>query len=993
MALTGAATRLGTAIGFGTGEASPRGCSAFGDNLYVLGAGRLILMSDLAAGSGEYVSGVLTSESIGGIGGHSDRLYLVGGHGFFRFDAPFRGADGTEDATVSLVGTLGAGSEPLQKGLASDGTALHSVSDGGRENSAIYSINTSNASKTRVGTIAWPAGLTGPRPLGLFYYEGAFYVIERSGANLYRLSDPDPDNSNAMTATRVGNFTQFDVSESIPTGCGVFSGLPYLVGSGNDAIYRFLDDGLTPTPAPPVVTVPSAPTSLSLTATHNTIVATWRAPTNNGGENPTRYDIRIDGGTWVSTNLETTHTFTGLSPETSHTIDVAAVNSAGRGTAARRTRTTLAAPIVVTVPSAPTSLSLTATHNTIVATWAAPTNTGGEAPTRYDIRINNGNWVNAGLDGTHTFRNRTPETDYTIDVVAVNSAGCPNKQRGATASRTQRTDAAPIVITAPGAPTSLSLRATHNSIVATWGAPTDTGNAVIERYDIRIDGGEWENVSLLTNHTYESLSPETRYTIEVAAVNSAGRGAAARRTRTTPAAPVRVTVPSAPTSLSLRATHNSIVATWGAPADTGNAVIERYDIRIDGGSWIDAGLDGTHTFRNLSQNTAHTIDVAGVNSAGRGATASGTKTTGITVPGAPTSLSVEVKPTTALITWAVATDGVEVEEYEVSYQEGARPGTTWIATGSTGTRFFVRDLKRGTQYTFRVRGRNSAGAGAGSRPVTQNTPIASLHNALFFKEYVNASGNRRNVSVSMAHATDIVRAAVADNDYTGLSRMLTDYAIDMSRNNQPTRVDAVFIKSKGITQHSGTPTGGSGTGWTNEALPETVENWEGTHISTTVLGFQHHLLLLDQHFTATSVRVQFEGTNVEVYEILLLELLLEIDANGDFTEIAPDYVDRSAVIHPSPGGGIQRSSSLGAERQKWETNYVVKIVPGKTLLESVDEFVYQMGENPNIVHAQEPSRYPARVHPASFLLKRVPTRLRSDDKLQGDAVQFRVGEQ
>ena len=51
---------------------------------------------------------------------------------------------------------------------------------------------------------------------------------------------------------------------------------------------------------------------------------------------------------------------------------------------------------------------------------------------------------------------------------------------------------------------------------------------------------------------------------------------------------------------------------------------------------------------------------------------------------------------------------------------------------------------------------------------------------------------------------------------------------------------------------------------------------------------------------------------------MLLEFLLEIDANSDFTEIAPDYVDRSAVIHPSPGGGIQRSSSLGAERPKWE---------------------------------------------------------------------------
>ena len=550
----------------------------------------------------------------------------------------------------------------------------------------------------------------------------------------------------------------------------------------------------------------------------------------------------------------------------------------------------------------------------------------------------------------------------------------------------------PPMVTTPGAPTSLSLSSTHNSITANWGAPSNTGGENPSRYDIRIDGGAWIDTGLDLTRTFDSLSPNTEYTIDVAAVNSEGRGTPASSTITTDPAPLVVTAPSAPTSLTFTATHNSITANWGAVSDNGNGTITHYDIRIDGGAWIDTGLDGTHTFDSLSPNTEYTIDVAAVNSAGRGTPASGnpqrTEMPPVIVPDAPTGLKVDLKPTSAVIRWAAAvSDGGGIDGYEVSYAEGASPGTTWIATGSTGTRFFVKGLKRGTQYTFGVRGRNSAGAGVGSRPVTQNTPIASLHNALFFKEYVN-SGNRVTVHGS---PTDIVRAAV-DNDYRTFSNA-TDYAIDMSRNNQPTRVDAVFIKSKGVTRHSGTPTGGSGTGWTNEALPATVKNWEGTHISTTVLGFQHHLLLMDQHFTATSVRVRFEGTNVEVYEILLLELLLEIDANGDFTEIAPDYVDRSAVIHPSPGGGIQRSSSLGAERQKWETNYVVKIVPGKTLLESVDEFVYQMGENPNIVHAQEPSRYPARVHPASFLLKRVPTRLRSDDKLQGDAVQFRVGEQ
>lgn len=128
---------------------------------------------------------------------------------------------------------------------------------------------------------------------------------------------------------------------------------------------------------------------------------------------------------------------------------------------------------------------------------------------------------------------------------------------------------------------------------------------------------------------------------------------------------------------------------------------------------------------------------------------------------------------------------------------------------------------------------------------------------------------------------------------------------------------------------------------------------------------------------------------MEIVEVMCLTFLFEIEANRGFTEIAPDYVNRSAVIHRDPGGGIRRSSLLGAERPKWKTSYVVKVVPEKTLLASVDEFVYQMGGNPNIVHAQELSRYPARIHPASFLLKRVPTLLRSNNKLPGDAVQFR----
>lgn len=345
--------------------------------------------------------------------------------------------------------------------------------------------------------------------------------------------------------------------------------------------------------------------------------------------------------------------------------------------------------------------------------------------------------------------------------------------------------------------------------------------------------------------------------------------------------------------------------------------------------------------------------------------------------------------TQVLVTWN-APDNLEIDTFEVGYAEGTAAITAWVPTNSKRTRFLVSGLKRGTAYTFRVRGRSGSKAGAASEPVTQTTPIASLHNALFFKECVNYLDNGERVRVH-GDPTNIVRAA-ADNDYNTFTAE-KDLVINISVNEAPTRVDAIFVKGIDIEAHAAVPTGGAGSGYSNRQMPAKVENWEGTEISTVVNGFQHDLYLLDTHFTATSVRMTFTGANAKIYEVMLLEFLLEIDANGDFTEIAPDYVDRSAVIHQSPDGGVRRSSPLGGERHKWETSYVVKIVPGKTLLTSVDEFVTQMGENPNVVHAQESSRYPAQIHPASFLLTRVPTRLRGDNKLLGDVVQFRVGEQ
>ena len=364
------------------------------------------------------------------------------------------------------------------------------------------------------------------------------------------------------------------------------------------------------------------------------------------------------------------------------------------------------------------------------------------------------------------------------------------------------------------------------------------------------------------------------------------------------------------------------------------------------------------------------------------------------LPLSPYSLQVSFpSATTALLEWSGAADVATLTGYEVLAAERAAP-RVWIATRSTRQRFLVKNLKRGTEHTFQVRGVNDEGSGTSSDPVTARTPIASLHNTLFFKACRHAASDAEPDPTRVTehgNASNIIRE-VSDNDYRTFSREI-DYNVDISTGGNPTRVDAFFVKGKGMTRHSGTPMGGSGGGWTRVDLPDTVANWEGSNVATTVAGFQHHLYLLPEHFTATSVRLQFEGSNVEITEFMLLEFGIEIDANSDFTQINPDFVDREGIIHPSPGGGVAYGTPIGYERDKWEVEYVVRVVPGKTLLETPEEFLYFRSDNRNHVFCMEPSRFPGRIFPATFLRNRVQVRYITDDKTAGEVINFQVAEQ
>ena len=588
------------------------------------------------------------------------------------------------------------------------------------------------------------------------------------------------------------------------------------------------------------------------------------------------------------------------------------------------------------------------------------------------------------------------DTDFTVPLTATNSDGSVN---GSITISVQQIDPAPVF----GTPNRFDIDEGSSSVFDLSG---DLQNTESLAYQSGYSAPSWLTISGLTLVITDApqVSQDTDFDVLLAA-ESTKTAATADRTVTirvrdvaVPPPPPPLTVPDAPSNLRVTGKGTDFIdLEWDASANNGGAAIEDHEVNVKEGvspgtKWVATGSTGTtHRVTNLKPNTQYAIQVRSRNSEGPSpASNSVNPTTDAVPPGAPTGLKVELTPTTAVLKWAAATDGGDAEAYEVNVAEGASLGSTWIGTGSTSTRFFVKRLKRGTQYTFGVRGRNSEGAGDASHPVTQNTPIASLHNALFFKACVNYFDDGARIS-EHGNPSNIIRA-VGDNNYQTFTRE-KDMVLNIAVNGQPTRVDAIFVKGIDIEGHSAEPTGGTGVGYNNRMMPLVVKNWEGTEVSTVVAGFQHDLYLLDSHFTATSVRMTFTGANAKITEIMLLEFGIEIDANSDFTEIATNFVDREGVIHSDPGGGIAYSPSIGDQRDKWEIDYVVKVVPGKTLLETPEDFLYWRAKNKNHVFAMEPSRFPWRVFPAVFVRKRVPVRYRTDDKLAGEVLNFRVAEQ
>ena len=292
-------------------------------------------------------------------------------------------------------------------------------------------------------------------------------------------------------------------------------------------------------------------------------------------------------------------------------------------------------------------------------------------------------------------------------------------------------------------------------------------------------------------------------------------------------------------------------------------------------------------------------------------------------------------------------------------------------------------LREDTEFVSGFRAENDDGTRAAKLTITLNgSVLASLHNTLFFKECVNYETGRVEIRSSSTKVTEMT-----NDDHNTYSEE-DDIDIDMrDANNDATAIDYVFIKYTGtLTSYIFTPTGGSGSSFTR-TVPTTTKNIRGSDVDLEVNGWKHDLFPLAAQRTATSVRMQFTGTNLKIHALALLEKGIEIDANASYTDIGFDLVDRVGRIDISPGGRGSRHPGVGGERWKWEYAFT-----GILDTDLATEFRAWSEQNPNCWCAPAFSLDPEQVFPALFPALVLGSQYFSVVKSNGDSVSIEVAE-
>jgi hypothetical protein len=279
------------------------------------------------------------------------------------------------------------------------------------------------------------------------------------------------------------------------------------------------------------IAAPLIPRNLTVSGvTANDATFTWDAPASLGDNNNDRtvvsYQVRVNDQLVATTNATTfTASTSNLMYSTAYTVTVTAVNTAGSTETLPVNFSTIARPLAA--PFAPRNLAVTGVTATgATFTWDTPVSLGDNSTDRsvvnYEVRVS-GELIATTNSTTFTAstNNLLYSTAYSVMITSVNNAG-ETSTLPVNFNTTARPIAAPFV---PRNIVASSITAT--TAIIEWEAPSSQGDNNNDRtvvsYQVRVNGNIAATVAEnIFEANITGLSPNTSYSIKVAAINSAG---------------------------------------------------------------------------------------------------------------------------------------------------------------------------------------------------------------------------------------------------------------------------------------------------------------------------------------------------------------------------------------------------------------------------------------------------------------------------------------
>jgi predicted phage tail protein len=440
------------------------------------------------------------------------------------------------------------------------------------------------------------------------------------------------------------------------------------------------------------------------------------APSSNGGAPVNKYLVqrsRTGTSRWrtIGYPKRTWFKATGLTNGVRYYFRVRAHNRAGWGPYSK-----VVSAVPRTMPTAPRSPTAIPGNATVKLAWRRPSSNGGAVINKYAVQraVAGGPWKTIAYPTTrsHTAKGLTNGTKYYFRIRAHNAAGWSPASTAVNA----------VPRSVPTAPRSPTATPDNAIVILTWLAPSSSGAAPIDKYEVAhfTDQVNWTSLGTKTpggvqnGWTYGGLTNGTRYYFDVRAHSALGWGPYSTVVNATPR-----TVPTEPLSLTASAGDGTVYLTWSEPSSSGGATIDNYVIRkapTAAGPWedVDSTSASGYTVPGLTNGTTYWFHVAAHNAAGNGPPSTILYAVPVGVPGAPRNLTATVANTQVTLKWVapLSDGGKPIERYDI-YVTASANGPWKFAT-STQQNEYLSFGSLGKTYHYEVYAHNAIGNGPAS---------------------------------------------------------------------------------------------------------------------------------------------------------------------------------------------------------------------------------------------------------------------------------------